>query len=227
MMGGATGKKALAGMGLGILMAACRGAEGSALGPAATAPSASLKVGADGSTNAAPAKGSAGMAAAAAALAAATLEEDGVAFVHAVGTTFRWKGWLDVYDVELRLGPGTLREKPLAGGAVRLEFKYHRPFSAKQVADGGNALLEKNVTPDEWKALQPSLERLNRAYVSVQPGDRYTLTHVPGRGLTLRLNGKPLVTVEGDDFGSKYLRIWLGKEPIHKGLRDRLLGGAG
>lgn len=227
MMGGATGRKALAGMGLGILMAACRGAEGSALGPAATAPSASLKVGTDGSTNAAPAKGSAGMAAAAAALAAATLEEDGVAFVHAAGTTFRWKGWLDVYDVELRLGPGALRERPLAGGAVRLEFKYHRPFSAKQVADGGNALLEKNVTPDEWKALQPSLERLNRAYVSVQPGDRYTLTHVPGRGLTLRLNGKPLVTVEGDDFGSKYLRIWLGKEPIHKGLRDRLLGGAG
>jgi hypothetical protein len=220
-MGGAMESRAVAGVALGILMTVCRGADGPAPVPSTKAPSAvpPLQAGAAGSTNAAPAKGSAGTA--------ATLEEDGVAFVHAAGTTFRWKGWLDVYDVDLRLGPGTLREKPLEGGAVRLEFKYHRPFSARQVAEGGNALLEKNVSPDEWKALQPSLERLNRAYVSVQPGDRYTLTHVPGRGLTLRLNGKPLVTVEGDDFGPKYLRIWLGREPIHKGLRDRLLGAAG
>lgn len=222
------GSGALAGMVLGILTVVCGAADGPAPLASPKAPLAlpPVPVGVAGSTNAGPAKGSAGTAAAAA-LAAATLEEDGVAFVHAAGTTFRWKGWLDVYDVDLRLGPGTLREKPLSGGALRLEFKYHRPFSARQVAEGGNALLEKNVSPDEWKALQPSLERLNRAYVSVQPGDRYTLTHVPGRGLTLRLNGKPLVTVEGDDFGPKYLRIWLGKEPIHKGLRDRLLGAAG
>jgi len=159
-----------------------------------------------------------------AAEASSVVEEDGVRFAHVVGTTFRWKGWLDVYDVDLRLGPGTLREKPLEGGAVRLEFKYHRSFSARQVAEGGNALLEKNVSAEEWKSLQPALERLNRAYVDVKPGDRYTLTHVPGRGLTLRLNGKPLVTLEGDEFGPRYLRIWLGKEPIHKGLRDRLLG---
>jgi hypothetical protein len=206
MMGGATGKKALAGMGLGILMAACRGAEGSALGPAATAPSASLKVGADGSTNAAPAKGSAGMAAAAAALAAATLEEDGVAFVLAVGTTFRWKGWLDVYDVELRLGPGTLREKPLAGGAVRLEFKYHRPFSAKQVADGGNALLEKNVTPDEWKALPQPRLRLGatRGPLHAHPRTRPRPDPTPqrqavgdGRGRRLWLQIPPDMAGEG------------------------------
>lgn len=220
--------RSVSGVALGILMTVCGAADGPVPVASPKAPFAlpPLQAGAAGSTNAAPAQGSVGTVAAAA-LAAATLEEDGVAFVHAAGTTFRWKGWLDVYDVDLRLGPGTLREKPLEGGAVRLEFKYHRPFSARQVAEGGNALLEKNVSPDEWKALQPSLERLNRAYVSVQPGDRYTLTHVPGRGLTLRLNGKPLVTVEGDDFGPKYLRIWLGKEPIHKGLRDWLLGGAG
>lgn len=220
------GSRTVAGMGLGILMMACGAADGPVPGASAPVSGPLPKVGGAGSNNAAPAKAVVGVVSAAA-LAAATLEEDGIAFVHAAATTFRWKGWLDVYDVDLRLGPGTLREKPLEGGAARLEFKYHRPFSARQVAEGGNALLEKNVSPDEWKALQPSLERLNRAYVSVQPGDRYTLTHVPGKGLTLRFNGKPLVTVEGDDFGPKYLRIWLGKEPIHKGLRDRLLGTAG
>lgn len=152
------------------------------------------------------------------------MEEDGVRFVRVAHAPFRWKGWLAVYDVDMAVGPGTSREKPLDGGAVRLEFTYHRAFTAKEIIEGGNALLAKNVPPDELERLKPRLERLNRAYADVRPGDRYTLTHAPGRGLTLRLNSKPLVTVEGDDFAPRYLRIWLGQEPIHKGLRDRLLG---
>jgi hypothetical protein len=153
-------------------------------------------------------------------------EEDGVRFTRVAHAPFRWKGWLAVYDVDMAVGPGTTREKPLEGGPVRLEFTYHRAFTAKEIVDGGNALLAKNVPADELDALKPRLERLNRAYGDVRPGDRYTLTHAPGKGLTLRLNGKALATVEGDDFAGRYLRIWLGSEPIHKGLRDRLLGAA-
>ena len=68
------------------------------------------------------------------------------------------------------------------------------------------------------------LAKLNRAYVDVKPGDRYTLTYVPGKGTTLRLNGNPLVTVEGADFATAYFRIWLGEDPISPQLRDLLLG---
>ena len=156
----------------------------------------------------------------------ASWEEDGIAFTRAASSTFRWKGWLAVYDVDLGIGPGTLRDKPLDGGAVRMEFTYHRGFTAREIVEGGNSLLAKNVSNDELSALKSRLELLNRAYVDVRPGDRYALTFAPGRGLTLRLNGKPLVTVEGDDFARRYLRIWLGPEPINKGLRDRLLGAS-
>jgi hypothetical protein len=154
----------------------------------------------------------------------ASFEEDGIPFTRAASSTFRWKGLLAVYDVDLGIGPGTLREKPLDGGAVRMEFTYHRGFTSREIVEGGNALLAKNVSVDELEAVKSRLEQLNRAYVDVRPGDRYALTFSPGRGLTLRLNGKPLVTVEGDDFARRYLRIWLGPEPINTGLRDRLLG---
>lgn len=156
--------------------------------------------------------------------AAEAVEEDGARFTRVAGATFRWRGWMAIYDVDLGVGPGVGREKPLEGGPVRMEFTYHRAFTAKEIVEGGNALLARNVPAQEMEALRPRLEKLNRAYAAVRPGDRYTLTHVPGRGLTLRLNGKALVTVEGDDFGPRYLRIWLGQDPIHKGLRDRLLG---
>ena len=157
---------------------------------------------------------------------AEALQEDGIGFTRVAAAPFRWKGWLAVYDVDLAVGPGVAREKPLEGGAVRLEFTYHRAFTAREIVDGGNAMLARNVSAEELQSLQPRLEKLNRAYQAVRPGDRYTLTHVPGRGLLLRLNGKCIETIEGDDFGPRYLRIWLGPDPIHKGLRDRLLGVA-
>jgi hypothetical protein len=105
-----------------------------------------------------------------------------------------------------------------------LEIHYRREFSATDIISGGDALLKRNVTPETWKILQPRLAQLNRAYLAVKPGDRYTLTWVPEKGTTLRLNGKALVTVEGADFAAAYFLIWLGKEPISTSLRDQLLG---
>ncbi|MFM8357803.1 MAG: chalcone isomerase family protein, partial [Verrucomicrobiota bacterium] len=67
-------------------------------------------------------------------------------------------------------------------------------------------------------------DRLNRAYRDIRPGDRYTLTYLPGRGTTLRLNDTELVTIEGADFAGAYFRIWLGDDPISPALRDQLLG---
>ena len=59
--------------------------------------------------------------------------------------------------------------------------------------------------------------------MDVKPGDAYTLTHVPGRGTALRLNGRLLVRLPGDDFAPAYFRIWLGEVPICPKVRDVLL----
>jgi acyl-CoA synthetase (AMP-forming)/AMP-acid ligase II len=73
--------------------------------------------------------------------------------------------------------------------------------------------------------IQSRIERINAAYRDVKPGDRYSLTYLPGRGTELALNGKPLIVIEGADFAAAYFGIWLGREPIDENLKRDLLKG--
>ncbi len=152
------------------------------------------------------------------------LEEDGGNFVRVGQTTFRWKAVVKIYNIALHLGAGQGRSEALADVPMRLELVYHRAFSASEIIKGGDALLRRNVNGTMFDRLAPRLSKFNRAYVNVKPGDTYSITYVPGRGTTLRLNGNALATIPGYDFAASYFRIWLGEEPMSSSLRDNLLG---
>jgi len=154
----------------------------------------------------------------------AALDEDDTRFELVGQGAFRWKRLIHAYDAWLHAGKDSAPANLLTGAPIRLEIHYRREFSAADIVSGGDALLRRHVSAEAWNSLQDRLAKLNRAYVDVKPGDRYTLTYVPGKGTTLRLNGNPLVTVEGADFAAAYFRIWLGEDPISPQLRDLLLG---
>jgi hypothetical protein len=152
------------------------------------------------------------------------LSEDGARFVLVGATTFRWMSVIKVYDARLHLGAGEPSSKVFADIPVRLQLTYHRGFTAAEIIKGGDTLLARNVKADALVSLRERLELINRAYRDVREGDSYTLTYVPGKGTTLRLNGSPLVTIPGHDFAAAYFRIWLGDDPISESMRDALLG---
>lgn len=152
------------------------------------------------------------------------LEEDGVLFQQTGAKTFRWKSVFKVYDVALHLGAGESSGRIFADMPTRLHLSYHRDFTAAEIVKGGDALLARNVDAATLAALRERLGLINRTYRDVKAGDSYTLTYVPDRGTTLRLNGAPLVTIPGHDFAAAYFRIWLGDDPISPSLRDTLLG---
>lgn len=152
------------------------------------------------------------------------LREDGANFVRVGQTTFRWKAILKVYDITLHLGAGQQARGALADVPMRLELLYHRAFTPAEIVKGGDEFLRRNVDSATFERLAPRLADLNRSYVSVKPGDAYALTYIPGRGTTLRLNGKALTTIPGYDFANSYFRIWLGDNPISGTIRDELLG---
>lgn len=152
------------------------------------------------------------------------LDEDGARFELIGSTTFRWMSIIKVYDARLHLGAGEPPTKVFADIPVRLQLTYHRGFTAAEIVQGGDTLLARNVKAETLAALRERLELINRAYRDVREGDSYTLTYVPGKGTTLRLNGSPLVTIPGQDFAAAYFRIWLGDDPISESMRDALLG---
>jgi hypothetical protein len=106
----------------------------------------------------------------------------------------------------------------------RLEIEYFHAIPAKDFRDATRQGVEKNVARDELGALKPRLERILAAYLPVKPHDRYSFTYLPGRGSTLRLNGRSLVVVEGLDAANAFLKIWLGADPADENLKRQLLG---
>jgi len=116
--------------------------------------------------------------------------------------------------------------EPLDDAGKRLELAYFWSIDGDRFGEAAEKILRRNLEAEDYAALEDRLARLHASYESVEPGDRYALTYVPGRGTALSLNGRTLTTVEGGDFARAYFGIWLGEQPIDEGLRDDLLAPA-
>jgi hypothetical protein len=136
----------------------------------------------------------------------------------------RYKVFIKAYVAALYLGDGAAAGDVLADVPKRLELSYFWSISGADFGTAGDQILAQNVDTDTFADLRPRLDRINAWYRDVKPGDRYSLTYVPGAGTELALNGSRLGVVEGADFAAAYFRIWLGDTPIDRRLRDQLLG---
>jgi hypothetical protein len=136
----------------------------------------------------------------------------------------RYKLFIKAYVAALYLGDGAAEADVLADVPKRLELSYFWSLSGADFGKAGDQILAQNVDAQTLSALRPRLARINALYRDVKPGDRYSLTYVPGSGTELALNGTRLGVIDGADFAAAYFRIWLGDMPIDTRLRDQLLG---
>jgi hypothetical protein len=134
----------------------------------------------------------------------------------------RYKLFIKAYVAALYLGDGAVASDVLADVPKRLELSYFWSISGADFGKVGDQILAQNVDAQTLDALRPRLDRINSWYRNVKPGDRYSLTYVPGGGTELALNGERIGVVEGADFAAAYFRIWLGDNPIDSRLRNEL-----
>lgn len=137
----------------------------------------------------------------------------------------RYRIVIKAYVGALYLGESVRGAQVLSDVPKRLELEYFWSIPAEDFGRAAWAILRDNFPPDELKPLEERIERINRWYVDVNPGDRYSLTYVPGWGTELAHNGQPLGRIEGDDFARIYYAIWLGERPANKSFRDQLISG--
>lgn len=136
-----------------------------------------------------------------------------------------YRMFFKLYDAALYASAGASNDAILKANApFKLQFRYLREIDKSIILKSSAKILEKNLSSNELEQIAERLKRLNGAYRTVKAGDRSSLTYLPDRGSTLRINGAPIITVEGKDFAQLYFKIWLGQKPLSNSLKGALLG---
>lgn len=113
-----------------------------------------------------------------------------------------------------------------ANAKKHLQFHLLRNLSRAQLHDvirqGLGMGLGNRVEP-----LKPHVDRFLAKLPSVKRGDVMSITFVPGEGTTLRINGKPRITIEDEAFAEAIFGVWLGPRPIDRYVQRNLLTPSG
>jgi hypothetical protein len=135
----------------------------------------------------------------------------------------RVMAFVKVYAGALYLPEGCPPKLALSDVPKRLVVEYFRSIAGDDFGPATHKKIIENVDPQTYERLRPRIEYHNSLYQDVQPGDRYSLTYIPGKGTELALNGEPKGVVEGADFAAALFSIWLGPKPISESLKKDLL----
>ncbi|KAB7627689.1 hypothetical protein F3N43_03285 [Alkalilimnicola sp. S0819] len=109
-------------------------------------------------------------------------------------------------------------------GAKRLEIHALRDLKASQLTEALQDGLAANHSEQELARLQPRVNQLFALFTDAEKGAELVLEYWPEDGTRVIANGELGGVIEGADFFSALLRIWLGEKPAQGRLKEALLG---
>jgi hypothetical protein len=111
-------------------------------------------------------------------------------------------------------------ESPLSHDISKmLILHYKRGIKVSWMNSAAEKIIKKNPNVD-YGAIEARVKQIGNAYEKVEKGDQYALAYdAKKQETTLFLNEKAIVTIEGHDFASAYLGIWVGDYPANKTLQ--------
>jgi hypothetical protein len=106
----------------------------------------------------------------------------------------------------------------------QLVLRFVRDVDASDIRDAWEEGFEKNAG-NKLATLQPRIKTLNARMVDFKEGQYLSFTDDPAKGVVVDVNGASGAAIEGADFASALLSIWLGREPPNEDIKSGLLGG--
>lgn len=136
----------------------------------------------------------------------------------------KYGGLIKVYAAAL-YHPMDTEQDRLLDPAVpkRLELAYFVSLDRKKFIEAAEVILERQHGTIGLARLRSSLDKLHSMLVDVTSGDRYSITHLPGKGLMLEHNNKVAGIIPDLSLSTAYFGIWLGDPPISTGLKEDLV----
>lgn len=147
------------------------------------------------------------------------------------GAGIRQRFFMDIYVGALYL-PQPARDTAAVldqRGAKRMSLHFvYKEIDAEKLVAAWNEGFEKNLPPDQFRALRPRIANFNGLFPTLRKGDRVDIDILPRaeKGATTQvwINGTLRGKVGGGDFARALLQIWLGQHPVDADLKQALLG---
>ncbi len=73
-------------------------------------------------------------------------------------------------------------------------------------------------------ALKERLDKLLAVTVDAKSQQKWVFTYLPGKGLTVSIDGADKVTLDGKEFADAVFEGWVGDKPVDGDLREGVLG---
>jgi hypothetical protein len=103
-----------------------------------------------------------------------------------------------------------------------LELHFVRDVDRKEITDAWTEGFKTNAG-DKFASLADEIKTLNDAMTDLPKGSRLTFSYQPEAGTTVSINNEKKAVIQGADFASALIGIWLG-EPPNKEIKTGLLG---
>ncbi len=100
----------------------------------------------------------------------------------------------------------------------------YKEVEAKKITGGWTEGFRANVTDTEFKQLENRLQKFNALFPALHEGDIVHMDYTPESGTKLSINGEARGNIQGEDFFSALLKVWIGDHPADGKLKAGLLG---
>jgi hypothetical protein len=94
----------------------------------------------------------------------------------------------------------------------------------KKITNGWNDGFEENNSDEQLEKLEARLKIFNSYFPDLKKNDVLLFDYIPETGTRITINGEVKGIIEGADFYSALLDVWLGEEPADDDLKDAMLG---
>lgn len=112
----------------------------------------------------------------------------------------------------------------LKGPKRVLMHMVYDEVSHEKITNGWNDGFEGNNSDEQLEKLQARITVFNSYFPDLKKGDVMLFDYIPASGTRVTINGEVKGVVEGADFYTALLDIWLGEDPADDDLKEAMLG---
>ena len=155
-----------------------------------------------------------------------SLTVDGIKLV-LNGAGIRTKFFFHVYAGGLYLQKNSHDAAAIIAGDAPMLVRMHFIYDGVTPEEMQNGWMKgfRRLAPHADKELQAAMHRFTKLFsVTVKKDDVYDFGWIPGKGLEVRFNDKVLDVIDNFELKKVLFRIWFGKDPADKDLKEGMLG---